>query len=76
MHRLVAHKHHTCCAGSGFRLPWENMKELVEEVNRKELVEDMNREPQGQGMVPTDYIPDIAETTHPYTGDTSCLHLW
>jgi len=56
MHRLVAHKHHTCCAGSGFRLPWENMKELVEEVNR---------EPQEQGMVPTDYISDIAETTHP-----------
>ena len=57
MHHLVAHKHHTCCAGSGFRLPPENMEELVGEVNR---------EPQGQGMVPTDYISDIAETPPPH----------
>ena len=42
-----------------------NREELVEEVNREELVEEVNREPQGQGMKPTDYISDIAETTHP-----------
>ena len=56
MHHLAAHKHHTCCAGCGFRLPRENMEELVEEVNS---------EPQGQGMVPTDYISDIVETPNP-----------
>ena len=56
MHHLAAHKHHTCCAGCGFRMPRENMEELVEEVNR---------EPQGQGMVPTDYISDIVETPNP-----------
>ena len=37
-------------------MPRENMEELVEEVNR---------EPQGQGMVPTDYISDIVETPNP-----------
>ena len=28
----------------------------------EELVGEVNREPQGQGMVPIDYISDIAET--------------
>ena len=44
-----------CCAGSGFRLPWENIEEFVEELNR---------ETQGQHMVPTVTISDIAGLGH------------
>ena len=51
IHHSVSHHHHTCCAGHGFRLPWENLDELGEEVDR---------EPQGQDMVLTDTISDIA----------------
>lgn len=51
IHHSVSHNHQTCCAGSGFRLPWEHTEEFVEKVNR---------EPQGQDMVPTVAIPDIA----------------
>ena len=56
MHHSVAQHHHTCCIGSGFRLPWENMEELREQVDRK---------PQGQGMVPADSISDISVTKQP-----------
>ena len=56
IHHSMAQHHHTCCIGSGFRLPWENMEELGEEADRK---------PQGQDMVPTDSISDIAATNHP-----------
>ena len=31
----------------------------------EELGEEVDREPQGQGMVPTDSISDIATTNHP-----------
>ena len=67
IHHSAAHHHYTCCPGSSFRLPWENMAELGEVVDRKS---------QGQDMVTTDSIPDIAATNHPYTGDASCLLLW
>ena len=51
IHHSESHNHQTCCTGSGFRLPWENMDEFVEKVNR---------EPQGQDMLPTVAISDIA----------------
>ena len=34
IHHSVAQHHHTCCIGSGFSLPWENMEEPGEEVDR------------------------------------------
>ena len=49
IHHLASHHHLTCCTGSGFRVPWENTKEIA-----------VDRETKGQDMVPTDAISNIA----------------
>ena len=54
IHHSLFH-HHAGCAGTGFRLAWENTEELWDEVDRG---------PQGKDMVPTDAISHIAGHGH------------